>query len=198
MYNVFVTNGYMTKEAARAMKGLIDAVVVDFKGSGEREFVGKFSAIPSSSPIKEALLEMKECGIHIEITDLVIPKVGDSLTACDELTRWIRDNLGPDTPIQFTRFHPDYKMLDYPVTAFESLKEHYDTAKKNGLNYVYIGNVPGNPYESTCCPKCSHLVIKRYGLHTTGWALGKGNACPSCKTVIPITGKPYKVPNPTE
>jgi len=190
LFNVFVTNGYMTKEAVQAMKGLIDAVVVDFKGNGEREFVCKFSAIPSSDPVKESLIEMKECGMHIEITDLVIPKVGDSLAACSELTKWIRGNLGPDTPIQFTRFHPDYKMIDYPETSFDSLKEHYDVAKENGLNYVYIGNVPSNPYENTYCPKCGKLAIERRGLYTAGWALDKNNACKSCKTPIPIVGKP--------
>ena len=190
LYNVFVTNGYMTKEAVQAMKGLIDAAVVDFKGNGERKFVNKYSAIVSSDPIKETLLEMKKAGMHIEITDLVIPRVGDSSKACDELTKWIYDNLGPDTPVQFTRFHPDYKMMDYPETPYETLKSHYDIARRNGLNYVYIGNMPGNPYESTYCPKCGELVIERYGLHTTGWKLGKGNRCPICKTAIPIIGKP--------
>jgi pyruvate formate lyase activating enzyme len=190
LYNVFVTNGYMTKEAVQAMKGLIDAAVVDFKGNGERKFVEKYSAIPSSEPIKEALLELKRAGIHIEVTDLIIPEVGDSLEACGELTKWMRDNLGPDTPIQFTRFYPAYKMMDYPETPYETLKRHYDTAKRNGLNYVYIGNLPGNPYENTYCPKCGKLVIGRYGLHTTSWLLEKGNKCPSCKTVIPIAGKP--------
>jgi pyruvate formate lyase activating enzyme len=191
LYNVFVTNGYMTKEAVQAMKGPIDAVVADFKGSGACEFVSKFSAIPSSDPIKEALIEMKKCGIHIEITDLIIPTVGDSLVACSELTKWIYDNLGPDTPVQFTRFHPDYKMRDYPETSFDSLKKHYDVAKKNGLNYVYIGNVPNSTFDNTYCPKCGKLVIERRGLYTTGWALDKNNACPSCKTPIPVIGKPH-------
>ncbi len=190
LYNVFVTNGYMTKEVVQAMKGLVDAVVVDFKGNGEQKFVNKFIGIVSSEPIKEALLEMKNVGMHIEITDLVIPGMGASLDACDELTRWIHDNLGPDTPIQFTRFYPAYKMTDYAETPYETLKHHYDIAKKNGLNYVYIGNMSGNRYENTYCPKCGELVIGRYGLNMTEWKLDKDNRCPSCKNTIPIVGNP--------
>jgi pyruvate formate lyase activating enzyme len=189
LYNVFVTNGYMTAETVKAMKGLIDAAVVDFKGNGERKFVSKYCAIPSSDPIKEALLEMKKAGIHIEITDLIIPTVGDSLDACNGLTKWAFDNLGQDTPLQFTRFHPDYKVFDYPETPYETLKAHYDLAKRNGLNYVYIGNMPGNPYESTYCPKCGEPVIRRYGLHITEWNLGKNNKCPSCGSKIYLVGK---------
>lgn len=192
LFNIFVTNGYMTAETVKAMKGLIDAAVVDFKGNGEQKFVSKYCAIPSTDPIKETLLEMKKAGIHIEITDLVIPTVGDSLDACNDLTKWIRDNLGKDTPLQFTRFHPDYKLLDYPETPYETLKKHYDIAKRNGLNYVYIGNMPGNPYESTYCPKCGELVIKRYGLHTTGWNLDRSNKCPSCGCKIYMAGKPQQ------
>lgn len=172
------------------MKGLIDASVVDFKGSGEQKFVNKYSAVVSGEPIRDSLFEMKKAGMHIEITDLIIPRVGDSLDECADLTEWIRDNLGPDTPIQFTRFYPAYKMMDYPETPYETLKDHYDIAKRSGLNYVYIGNVPGNQFESTYCPKCGALVIGRYGLQMMEWKLDKDNRCPSCKTTIPIVGKP--------
>jgi pyruvate formate lyase activating enzyme len=192
LYNAFVTNGYMTKEVVQAMKGLVDAVVVDFKGNGDKNFVNKYSAVISSEPVKGALIEMKKAGIHIEITDLVIPDVGDSPDACDELTGWIRKELGPDTPVQFTRFYPAYKMMNYPETPYDTLKNHYDIAKRNGLNYVYIGNMPGNPYESTYCPKCGELVIGRYGLHMTGWKLDRENRCPSCKNAIPVIGNPLE------
>ncbi len=192
LFNVFVTNGYMTKEAVREMKGLIDAVVVDFKGSGEQSFVRKYCGILSSDPIKEALRELKKVGIHVEITDLVVPGVGDSLEACRNLTRWLHDELGEDTPIHFTRFFPNYKMLDVPETDYDSLKAHYDIAKRNGLNYVYIGNDPGNHYESTYCPKCGELVIGRYGLNLTEWKLDSENRCPACKNTIPVVGKPPK------
>ncbi len=185
---LFVTNGYMTKDTVAEMKGLIDAAVVDFKGNGEDKFANKYEVVMSNEPIKEALIELKRAGIHVEITDLIIPGVGDSLEACDKLTMWIRDNLGPDTPMQFTQFHPDYKMLDYPVTSYEKLKQHYDVAKRNGLNYVYIGNVAGNPYENTYCPECNSVVIERNGHYVTGWHLDEQKRCKGCGHRIPIVG----------
>ena len=186
--NVWVTNGYMTKEAVAAMKGLMDAVVVNYKGSGEQKFANKYEAVVSSDPIKEAMLEIKKAGIHLEMTDLIIPGVGDSLDACDSLTRWVRDSLGAETPIQFTAFHPDYKMLDYPVTPYETLKKHYDVAKKNGLEYVYIGNVPGNPYEDTYCPRCGNLVIDRLGFDIEKWNLTEDMRCANCGNGIFMSG----------
>ncbi|MGC8538340.1 MAG: AmmeMemoRadiSam system radical SAM enzyme [Candidatus Micrarchaeia archaeon] len=188
LYNVFVTNGYMTEDAVKMMKGLIDAAVVDFKGNGEEKFANRFEAVVSSEPIKTALVSMKKAGIHIEITDLIVPMVGDSLEACDSLTKWVRTNLGDDTPLQFTRFYPDYKMLDYPVTPVSTLEKHYKVAKENGLNYVYIGNVPGSKYENTYCPKCGTAVVKRYGFYITEWNLDEENRCKKCGTKIFMDG----------
>lgn len=188
LYTVFVTNGYMTAEAVDEMKGLVDAAVVDFKGNGEQKFSNKFEMVQSNEPVIEAAVAMKRAGIHVEFTDLIIPRVGDSLEACDALTRRVADAMGPDAPFQFTAFHPDYKMLDYPVTPYETLKKHYDIARRNGLVYSYIGNAPGNPYESTYCPECGKMVIERNGLYLTRWLLGDDNRCRSCGHRIPIIG----------
>ena len=192
LYNVFVTNGYLTKEAIDKMKGLIDAAVVDFKGNGSEKFANKYMAVASLKPIYEALLYMKKAGIHIEITDLVVPKVGDSLEDCDTLTKWIHDSLGADTPMQFITFFPDYKMLDLPATPYNTLLKHYEIAKKNGLSYVYIGNAPGNQYESTYCPKCGAKVIGREGFEITEWNLDERNKCKNCGQEIKIIGKHAK------
>ena len=180
LYILFVTNGYMTREAVSAMRGLIDAAVVNFKGSGEQKFSNRYEVVMSIEPIKETILEMKKAGIHLEFTDLIIPRVGESLDACNHLTKWIAENVGKDAPIQFTAFHPDYKMLDYPQTPYETLKTHYDVAKGNGLDYVYIGNVFGNEYESTYCPGCGKCVIGRDGHRLTSWNLDKENNCKEC------------------
>lgn len=189
LFTTFISNGFMTKETISLMKGKIDAVVVDFKGNGERIFSNKYEMVTSNEPVKEALIEMKRAGMHIEITDLIVPRVGDSLAACHELARWIRENLGPDTPLQFTRFYPDYKMLDYPYTPIETLQKHYDAAKEEGLNYVYIGNVPGTKYAHTYCPSCGKVVIERNGYTITGWNLNPSNRCNGCGTKIPVIGK---------
>jgi pyruvate formate lyase activating enzyme len=183
LYNLFVTNGYMTVDAVKEMKSIIDAAVVGFKGNGEQKFANKCEAVPSNEPIKETILEMKRAGMHIEIADLVVSKVGESLSACDRLTKWLYDNLGADVPIQFIGFRSDYKMLDYPSVPFETLKKHYDVAKRNGLNYVYIGN---SPYENTHCPNCNSIVIRRDGFYVTETLLDKDMRCKNCGNRIPI------------
>ncbi|MEM0154351.1 MAG: AmmeMemoRadiSam system radical SAM enzyme [Methanothrix sp.] len=189
LYTVFVSNGYMTKEAVKLMKGNIDAVVVDFKGNGERIFTNKYMAIYSPEPIKEALIALKNARIHIEITDLVVPKVGDDEKACNDLCTWIAANLGDDVPVHFTRFHPDYKMNYLDSTPLSTLERHYEIAKKAGLKYVYIGNVPGNPRESTFCPSCGHIVIERLGFDILDNKLSKDNRCPYCGEEIMISGR---------
>lgn len=194
LYNLFVTNGYMTKEAVALMKGKINAAVVDYKGSGEQKFANKYETVVSNEPVMEAMIELKKAGIHLELTDLIVPRVGESLEACGTLTKWICGNLGADTPIQFTSFHPDYKMLDFPETSYETLKKHYDIAKKSGLNYVYIGNVPGNPYEDTYCPNCGTMVIDRFGHYITEWNLVEDNRCGNCGHKIFMFGtRPKKL-----
>ncbi len=188
LFTVFVTNGYMTTETVQEMKGLIDAAVVNLKGNGEEKFASKFETVRSNEPIKDALISMKEAGIHVEVTDLIIPRVGESLDACGSFTRWVSQALGKDTPVHFTRFHPDYKMLDYPNTPYDTLKDHYDIAKKNGLEYVYIGNVPGSKYENTYCPGCGTLAIERNGLYLSKWNIDKHNRCKRCSNTILMVG----------
>src|SRR5437016_743800 len=164
IFNIFVSNGFDTPETVGFMKDFVDCVTVDFKGSGETGFVRRYIGIPNADPIFESLLETKNrTNIHIEITDLIVPQVGDSLDAATRLSKWVYDNLGPDMPIHFLRFHPDYKMMDLPLTPIETLEKHYEIAKSAGLKYVYIGNVPGHPAESTYCPGCSKVLIKRFG-----------------------------------
>ncbi len=188
LFNVFVTNGYLTGEAVDAMRGKIDAVVVNLKGNGEEKFVNKYEMVMSNKPVREALVALKRVGIHIEMTDLVIPRVGDSLKACDELTKWIAEELGKDTPIQFIRFHPDYKVLDCPETPYETLLAHREIARRNGLRFVYIGNVPDGQYESTYCPGCNGLLIGRDGFRIGPWNLDRDNRCAGCRRQIPILG----------
>ncbi|PSN82681.1 AmmeMemoRadiSam system radical SAM enzyme [Candidatus Marsarchaeota G2 archaeon ECH_B_SAG-F08] len=189
LFNIFVSNGFGTREAVGVMNEFLDCITVDFKGNAEPNFLRRYVGIPGPEPIFEELLEIKrKTKIHIEITDLVVPKVGDSLEHAEKLSKWVYDNLGADTPIHFLRFHPDYKMMDFPWTPVETLERHYEVAKKVGLKYVYIGNVPGHPYENTYCPSCGELLIERYGFEIVSWNLDKGNTCPKCGEKIPIYG----------
>ncbi|MFI5404775.1 MAG: AmmeMemoRadiSam system radical SAM enzyme [Candidatus Gagatemarchaeaceae archaeon] len=189
LFNIFVSNGYDTPETVAMMDDFLDCVTVDFKGSGERGFVRKFIGIPDSEPIFQSLLEMKKRGkVHIEITDLIVPEVGDSLEAAEKLCTWLYENLGPDVPVHFLRFHPDYKMMEFPHTSVETLEKHLDVGKKAGMNYVYIGNVPGHPAESTYCPGCGEVLVKRHGYEILGYNLDKQNRCRFCGYQTPIVG----------
>ncbi len=192
LFNTFVTNGYMTPEAVRTIAPHLDAATVDFKGGGDPDFYRKFSSVPSVEPIYESLKEMKRCGIHIEITNLVVPKIGDSMERIRQLATWIRENLGEDTPLHLLRFHPDYKLTEIPSTEPKILEEAYKVAREAGLNYVYLGNLPGHRYENTYCPDCNELLIRRYGFDVIRWNITGDMKCPNCGRSIPIKGKYHK------
>ena len=190
LFNIFVSNGYDTPESVNMMKEFLDCITVDFKGSGETSFVRKYIGIPNADPVFETLVELKKkTKIHIEITDLIVPKVGDSLEQVRKLARFVHDELGPETPIHFLRFHPDYKMMDIPLTPVETLEKHHRIAKEEGLQYAYLGNVPGHALENTFCPECKKIVVSRYGYDITGWFLDLRNDCNFCGNHIPIEGK---------
>jgi len=186
-----VTNGYMTPEAVRLIAPILDAATVDFKGAGDPEFYKKFAAVPSVEPIYESLKEMKKCDIHIEVTNLVVPKIGDSMETIRELATWIRDNLGKDTVFHLLRFHPNYQVTEIPSTPLETLEHACDVSREIGLNYVYMGNVPGHRYENTYCPNCGELLIKRFSFDIVKWHLTKDMHCPACGQKIAIRGQFY-------
>jgi pyruvate formate lyase activating enzyme len=192
LFNTFVTNGYMTPEAVRTISPYLDAATVDFKGGGDPEFYRRFSSVTSVEPIYESLKEMKALNIHIEITNLVVPKIGDSIERIKELATWIEKNLGQDTPFHLLRFHPNYELTDISATEVKSLEEAYEAAKESGLNYVYLGNVPGHRYENTECPSCHEVLIKRYGFSIVKWNLTSEMGCPNCGKKIAIEGELHK------
>ncbi|MHB8568017.1 MAG: AmmeMemoRadiSam system radical SAM enzyme [Nitrososphaerales archaeon] len=190
LFNIFVSNGFATPDSVGMMNEFLDCITVDFKGSGETNFVRKFIGVPSADPILNTLLEIKrKTKIHIEITDLIVPGVGDNLAEARKLSKWVYDNLGSDTPIHFLRFHPDYKMMEFPFTPIETLEAHHAVAKQEGLNYAYLGNAPGHPLEHTYCAGCKSIAVMRHGFNITGWYLDKDNRCKICGTMIPIVGR---------
>jgi len=193
IFNIFVSNGYDTSESVGMMERFLDCITVDFKGSGKEEFVRRYIGIPNAEPIFQTLKELNDkTRVHLEITDLIVPQVGDDLGAARKLCRFVLDELGPDTPIHFLRFHPDYKMMDFDSTPVETLEKHHAMAKQEGLKYVYLGNVPGHPLEHTYCPECNSIAIERYGFSIRGWNLDNNNCCRNCSYPIPIIGKLHK------
>lgn len=191
-FNTIVTNGYITQEAIKTISPYLDAATVDFKGGADPAFYRAFSEVPSVEPIFEALKEMKRNNIHVEITDLVVPKSGDSIERINQLAVWIRDAIGKDTPFHLLRFHSDYKLTTVATTPIETLEKAYVAAKDAGLSFVYIENVPGHPCENTYCPNCSEVLIKRHNFTITRWTLTKDMRCPVCGRQIPIKGKLHK------
>lgn len=180
---VYVTNGYMTEEALVEIAGMLEAFRVDIKAFSDsfyREICGA-----RLEPVLDAALLAHELGLHIETVTLVIPGLNDSVEETDALIRWVVDNLGPDTPMHFTRFHPDYRMTDIPPTPVATLERIYRRARELGLRYPYLGNVFGHPYESTYCPACNALLIERSGFGMKFRALDNGR-CGACGEPIAI------------
>ncbi len=188
LFNTIVTNGYMTPEAIKTLAPYLLAATVDFKGNGNPDFYQKFMSVNDPSPIYDSLLELKRHGVFIEITNLVIPEYGDKLDDLRRLVRWIIDNLGPEIPFHLLRFFPEYNMIDHYVTPTETLVRHYKLAKKEGLKYVYIGNVPGHPFENTYCPECGVALIRRYGFEILDYKVTSDRKCPNCGAKINVIG----------
>jgi pyruvate formate lyase activating enzyme len=190
LFNLFVSNGYGTPEGAAHLSTFLDAITVDFKGNAEKNFVRKYIGIPDPAPIFTYLDEIRtKTSIHVEFTDLIVPGVGDSIAEAEKLCRWIYDSFGPDVPIHFLRFHPDYRMMDFPLTPVETLEKHCEVAAAQGLRYVYIGNVPGHRLENTYCPGCGSVAIGRYGFEITSWNLDERNRCINCSYQLPVAGR---------
>ena len=191
LYNAFVSNGYDTPETVEMMGQFLDCITVDFKGSAEPDFTRRYIGVPDTEPIFETLIGIRDrTDIHVEITDLIVPGVGDSLEYARKLCRFVHDELGPETPIHFLRFHPDYKMMEFEPTPVGTLERHHEIAVEAGLKYAYLGNVPGHPLEHTYCPECGNIAIRRLGFSIEKWNLDEKNRCVYCGCKIPIIGRP--------
>jgi pyruvate formate lyase activating enzyme len=134
--------------------------------------------------VLDALVVLKDEGIWIEITNLVIPTHNDDMNKVSEMCKWIVKELGPDVPIHFSRFFPHYKLKNLPPTPFETLSSARKTALDRGLKYVYIGNIRSDA-ENTYCPNCNRLLIERVG-YLTRLNNISGGKCRFCNT--PIAG----------
>ncbi len=159
MKTSIVSNGYINPEPLLKLLTVLDAVKIDLKGFSETFYREVCSA--TLKPVLDSLLTVKKENVWLEIVNLIIPTLNDDPKMIDEMCRWIKKNLGEDTPLHFTRFSPNYKLTHLPPTPISTLESAYRIAKSNGLRYVYIGNVPGHIYNSTFCPSCNQRVIHR-------------------------------------
>jgi len=181
LLNIYHSNGYMNQEPLNELTPYLDGANIDLKALSN-EF---YKNIPGGTlyPVLDTLKTLKKQGVWLEITNLIIPGKNDSETMLKDLCEWIKQDLGSDTPIHFSRFYPQYKLQNLPPTSIEVLKNAAAIARGAGLQYVYIGNVPGLPEENTFCPVCNKLIINRQGYQITEINLSK-NKCKFCKTKI--------------
>jgi len=180
---VAVTSGYMCDEPRRELYRHMDAANVDLKAFTEA-FYQKL-CLAHLQPVLDTLVYLKaETDVWLEVTTLLIPGENDSDEEVDRLTRWVREALGPDVPLHFSAFHPDFKLLDRPPTPSATLSRARSIGLRNGLRYVYTGNVRDEPGGSTRCPGCGEIVVGRDGYRITQWDL-KFGTCGRCGTPIP-------------
>lgn len=184
---IYVTNGYITPGPLRDIAPYLDAANIDIKAFNEKFYHDVASA--KLAPVLEASALAKELGIHVEITTLIIPGVNDSLDELRELSKWVYNNLGPDTPLHFTRFHPQYKMQDLAPTPVKTMEEACKIATEEGIKYVYMGNVPGSDRNNTFCPNCGKMLISRGYFDIEKYEITPEKTCPVCGENIPIVGE---------
>jgi pyruvate formate lyase activating enzyme len=179
--SVAVTAGYMCKEPRAELYRHMDAANVDLKGFTER-FYFKLTG-GHLQPVLDTLEYLRhETDVWFEITTLVIPGENDSGTELEALSRWVVERLGPDVPLHFTAFHPDYKMMDTPPTPPAALRRAREIALKNGVRYAYTGNVYDEKGQSTYCHHCGEKLIGRDWYVLTEWNIGPGGTCSACGT----------------
>ncbi|HOE16949.1 MAG TPA: AmmeMemoRadiSam system radical SAM enzyme [Syntrophorhabdaceae bacterium] len=175
--NVCHSNGYINPEPLKALCKYLDAANIDLKGFS-RTFYNRLCEA-ELEPVLETIKILKRSGVWVEITNLVIPGHNDDEKMIADMCRWIYQNAGADTPIHFSRFFPMYRMTSISPTPVSVLEKARDIALKAGLQFAYIGNVPGHPGEHTYCPSCKRMVIRRSGYNILEYML-KGGACPGC------------------
>ncbi|MEA3365670.1 MAG: AmmeMemoRadiSam system radical SAM enzyme [Candidatus Hydrogenedentes bacterium] len=182
--NLYITDGYMTVEMLEQFSPYLDAVNIDLKAFRDetyREYVGA-----RLEPVLTSLKTIKQLGIWLEVTTLVIPGINDDPAEIKDVVTFISEELGPDTPWHISRFFPHYKMTDVPPTPLSKLEEARDIGLEAGLRYVYLGNT-GNG-EDTFCPECGALLIRRSGYRVFENRIQAGARCPHCGAEIAGVG----------
>jgi pyruvate formate lyase activating enzyme len=175
--NLFITDGYATPEAVELLAPVLDAANVDLK-SFDDAFYRKLCGA-RLGPVLESIVAMRQAGIWLELTTLVIPGHNDSDDELRALTRWIVETLGPETPWHVSRFFPAHRMFDVPPTPLETLRRAATLGREAGLVHVYVGNAPELSLEDTACAGCGRPLIERRGYRVRTHLTDEGT-CPGC------------------
>jgi pyruvate formate lyase activating enzyme len=177
------TAGYIYTEPLKTLLAHMDAVNVDLKGFTDKYYMEMCGI--ELEQILSTLKTIKQEKVMLEITNLIVPGRNDDRQDIANMTAWIKENLGADVPLHFSRFFPNYQLTDLPATPTETLNMAYEIARSNGLNFVYVGNSPGHEYESTYCPECKTRLIHRSSPEVTILELDESGACKKCGRVVP-------------
>jgi pyruvate formate lyase activating enzyme len=175
--NALVTAGYINEQPWRRLLKYVDAVTLDLKGITE-EFYRKICSA-TLKPVQESLVVAKGSGVELEVSNLVIPTLNDKPEEIRQLVRWVKANLGGETPLHFLGFFPRYKMQHLPPTSAETLEMARNVAMAEGMEFVYIGNVQSKGAQNTYCPGCKKILIERIGYIIMQNRLKEGR-CPDC------------------
>ena len=175
--NVVVSAGYINQEPLKELCKYIDAANIDLK-SFDNDTYKKISN-GTLQPVLETLKTIKESGVWLEITNLLIPTLNDSIEKLYDMCRWLVENGFEDNPLHFSRFFPNYRMIDLPPTPLDVLLKARDIAQEVGMKYVYLGNVAEVDGENTYCPSCKRLIIDRRGYDLVDMHIIRGK-CEYC------------------
>ena len=177
LLNVFVTNGYMTRDMLDDCKGLLDAANVDLKAFNDLFYTKHCKA--KREGVIDTLRYMKQLGIWVEVTTLLIPTLNDNMAELKELAQFIHTEMGPETPWHVSRFYPQYKVVNIPPPDAQVLKDVRQLGMDEGLYYVYTGNITWDTGEKTICPGCSQVLVQRSGYTILRNVIRDGH-CPFC------------------
>jgi pyruvate formate lyase activating enzyme len=180
--NVCHSAAYINPEPLAALLDYLDAACIDLKAFDPKFYRELVDG--ELEPVLAALKTMRRRGLHLELVNLLIPQMNDQPEALRRMCQWIKDELGPLTPLHFSRFYPLYKMANHYPTPVSTLEKARETALEAGLKYVYLGNLPGHDAESTYCHHCGKLIIARRG-YMVGEMHLKDGACGYCRGAIP-------------
>jgi len=179
--SVLVSCGFMTYKPLAEMCEVLDGIKIDLKGFSRDFYRNVCDA--ELDPVLRSIKQVSRSKTHLEIVNLVVPTLNDSDTMLKELASWIVGEIGPDVPLHFTRFHPDYKLRNLPPTPTATLERARQIAMDRGIHYVYVGNRPGHPGNNTYCPSCGKAIIVRSGFFVEAIHMKEGR-CIYCNRKI--------------
>ncbi|MBI1987717.1 MAG: AmmeMemoRadiSam system radical SAM enzyme [Nitrospinae bacterium] len=178
--NLFVTNGYMTAQALEMIRPYLDAANVDLKGFDDLKYRQLYGG--HLQPVLDSIRRMREAGIWVEVTTLIIPGHNDSPEELREIARFLK-GVGAEIPWHLSAFHPTYRLTDRPRTPLQSLHRAREIGLGEGLRYVYTGNAPGDAYEDTYCYRCGSRLVDRWGFQVRQYSIKDGK-CPDCGAAV--------------